>query len=330
MSSIAAQAPAAALPAPAAPAPIRPIPAIVSRAMILDLAHGLPDPIDDTPAGRAERDHAAIAEVALLAPADAGEMRIAIRCVTTDAWANAWLRTMNAHSNDMPALQRITVQATSVARVANANRALLQAVQTQRRKLAADPAAAAADAQAEQAAQHSLLQAWHAESEELAQPLEKAPPPAAADHAKPAARGNASPFEQAVAARRREVEAAVAAGEPLPDSITPAWRVTLGLPAAPPPTEDEQQRQHWLDEADRYAIVRPLCSRLIRRLGSLPADCGVEPPPPELLAAIRTGNETNQRWADSLTPAQARLYAGRDRALLGYYEAALPSTAPSG
>jgi len=112
----------------------------------------------------------------------------------------------------------------------------------------------------------------------------------------------------------------MAAGGPEPDWLTPAWRLSLGLPEPPPLTEEEKQRRRVLNEADRYAIIHPLRSRLIRRLGNLPPDCGIEPPAPDLLEAIRTGKETNQLWADRLTPEQAKLNAGRDRDLLWRYE----------
>ena len=300
--------------------------------MVRDLVLGLPDPLDDTPASRTERDHAAIAEVASLAPADPGECRIAIRCVTTDAWANAHLRRMNAHSEDLGTLLRLTAQAATTGRVAIANRHLLQRVQTQRQRRTPD-APADADDQAAQVAQDGLMQAWHELAEQLAQPLPKAPPPpatpAARTGATPALRHSAGPFEQLVAERRQEL-ATAPAGAPEPDWMTPAWRLTLGLPAPPPPAEDDTRRRDLLHDADRYAITYPMRSRLIRRLGNLPPDCGIDPPPPDLLEAIRSGNEANLLWADALTPEQARQEAGRDRELLCRYEKALAETAGAG
>jgi len=304
------------------PDPATPLPGIVCRAMIRDLSLSLPDPVEDTPDARADRDHAAIAEVTALAPADAGELRIAIRCVTADAWTHAFLRLLNTHADDIPALLRLSAQAAAVGRVANANRALLQRVQAERRRRRPD-ATADADERAERHARTMLMQAWDEQEQHLATPLPKAPPVAAPARAAGSPRGRTAEdarWEQIVAKRRRQYEEAMAAGGPEPDWLTPAWRLSLGLPEPPPPTEEEKQRRRVLNDADRYAIIHPLRSRLIRRLGNLPPDCGIEPPAPDLLEAIRTGKETNQLWADRLTPEQAKLNAGRDRDLLWRYE----------
>jgi hypothetical protein len=40
----------------------------------------------------------------------------------------------------------------------------------------------------------------------------------------------------------------------------------------------------------------------IRQHGGLPPDCDFEPPDPELLHAIVTGNGSNLRWADRYEP----------------------------
>ena len=178
-----------------------------------------------------------------------------------------------------------------------------------------------ADQQAEQHAYDGLMQAWQELAEEFAKPLPKAPAVAAHGGARLGVLTGAKRFEQAVAERRQEAEAAAAAGAPEPDWVTPAWRQTLDLPEPPPPTEDDRQRLRLLTQADKYAVLHPMRARLIRRLGGLPPDCGVESPPPDLLDAIRTGEASNLLWADRLTPAQARQNAGRDRDLLCRYEA---------
>ena len=329
-------------PAPPSAAAATRIPAEVCRVMAHDLVRGLPDPvgtIEHDPAERRQR--AAIDEVALLAPADAGELRIAIRYVTAEAWASAYLQRMSMHDQDVHTMMRLTAQAMAVGRAANASRTLLHRMQAARRQRRPEPDAAEADAQAERCAREGLLQGWAEQAERLAVPLPKVPAAVdgVADGTAWAAGGTAAygaggargvaagggrhqetSFERVVAERRREAEAAAAAGEPEPRWMTPAWRLTLGLPEPPPPTEDERRRLQLLDDADRFAIVHPLRSRLIRRLGNLPPDCGIEPPEPELLEAIRTGNEANQRWADGLTLEQANQNAGRDRLLLWKYE----------
>ncbi len=106
-----------------------------------------------------------------------------------------------------------------------------------------------------------------------------------------------------------------------PDAATPTPPAAAPEPPSPPVSpEEEERRADLLRQADRYAIVYTQRSRLIRRFGRLPEDCGIEQPEPELLHAILTGNGTNQRWADSLTAEEARTNAGLDRHLCRYEE----------
>jgi len=325
---------------PQPPTPAAPLPIIVCRAMVRDLVRGLPDPSPDTspanptptpapqdtaptppgtPDARTERDHAAIAEVALLAPADPGEIRVAIRCVTADAWANEYLRRMNIHGDDTPTLLRLTAQATHMGRLANANRHLLLRLQSLRRRLAPAAATPDADEHAWERTHDGLMHAWEEQAQDLATPLPKAPP--LPDPVRPSQRSAAdAEWDRIVAKRRRMYEEAMQTDGEEPGWLTPAWRLTLGLPEPPPPTEAQIHRMRILNEADRYAVIHPLRSRVIRRLGNLPPGCGIDPPPPELLDAIRTGTGTNQLWADRMTPAQAKMNAGRDRDLLWRYE----------
>jgi hypothetical protein len=308
----------------------KPLPNVVCRAMVRNLSRGLPDPETNTPEAHTDRDHAAIAELALLSPADAGEMRIALRCVMAEAWAAEFLRLMSIHAEDIHTLLRLTPQAAAMTRAANAGRTLLLRLQAPRRRRITEAEAAIADEQAMERTQDGLMQAWEELAEELAIPLPKAPALLSPARAGSQRATRNEKWQQIVAQRRAQYEAAMAAGEPEPDWMTAAWRMTLGLPEPPPPTPEEKQRLHWLDQADRYAIIYPLRSRLIRRLGNLPPNCGIEPPEPELLHAIRTGKECNQEWADNLTLHQAKLNAGRDRDLLWKYEEELAQAAGQG
>ena len=100
-------------------------------------------------------------------------------------------------------------------------------------------------------------------------------------------------------------------------------------------TEEEKRLDALLFEADRFATIFPMRTRLIRRFGKLPDDCGIEPPEPEMLETIRTGDGVSLRWADELTPAEAYQNAGNDRHLCKYEEAGdgeavMPEPANSG
>lgn len=103
---------------PPSPQPVRPLPAVVYRTLMGELSHAMPEPLDNTPEARMERDEAAIAEVAMLAPVDPAEMRLAISCVSFGAWTNAYARLMTMHGDDLPTLLRLTSEAGTAARAA--------------------------------------------------------------------------------------------------------------------------------------------------------------------------------------------------------------------
>ena len=312
--------------------PTNPLPASVCRSIMRELSYALPDPVDDTPDRRIERDHAAIAEIALLAPANAAEMRIAIRCITTDAWTSTYMRHMNAHGGDIVLLLRIGVQAANMGRAPNANHAALLRVQAERRSRQPDTTP---DADAAGAARACRADAGLAGAAGGTRPAaaEGAAGRRRRRHAGRAAPGRTpraataarhpgtTPLEQAIAARRQEAAAAAAAGAPEPDWMTPAWRHTLGLPEPPPPTEDDRQRQRA--HASRQICRPPSDARAADPPAGRPAARlrrGISPARPAACDPHRRW-ASNLLWADRLTPAQARQNAGRDRDLLCRYEA---------
>jgi hypothetical protein len=66
--------------------------------------------------------------------------------------------------------------------------------------------------------------------------------------------------------------------------------------------EEEKQKDRLRAKADRYAILHRKEAKLIRQLGGLPPDCDFEPPDPEVLHAIITGDTSNLRWVDTYEP----------------------------
>ena len=92
------------------------------------------------------------------------------------------------------------------------------------------------------------------------------------------------------------------------DGLPPRAPRTAPPVAAPPePLTPEQaaeaEKQEVLKRrASRYAILNTVQVKRIRKHGGLPPDCDFEPPDPELLHAIVTGDGSNLRWADTYEP----------------------------
>jgi hypothetical protein len=81
---------------------------------------------------------------------------------------------------------------------------------------------------------------------------------------------------------------------------------SVAEPPPPPLTPEEAaeaERQEVLKRrASRYAILHTVQVKRIRKHGGLPPDCDFEPPDPELLHAIVTGDGSNLRWAETYEP----------------------------
>lgn len=84
-------------------------------------------------------------------------------------------------------------------------------------------------------------------------------------------------------------------------------------PPEPEPSEEEMACRRLAHEADLYAVIYPLRTRVIRRLGGMPPDAPFEAPEPILMAELLAAQRSNQLWADGMTPEQAMIDGGHDR-----------------
>src|ERR1700744_1166540 len=69
--------------------------------LVYTLTSLLPPPIDDWPAARRARNHAAIAKVAALLPVNANEADLAAQCIAARAQAEDILRLLRQHTGDI-------------------------------------------------------------------------------------------------------------------------------------------------------------------------------------------------------------------------------------
>jgi len=95
--------------------------------------------------------------------------------------------------------------------------------------------------------------------------------------------------------------------ESMPPAREAAAALVVTAPEPPPPLTPEEaaevEKQGVLKRrASRYAILNTVQVKRIRQHGGLPPDCDFEPPDPELLHAIVTGDGSNLRWADTYEP----------------------------
>ena len=297
--------------------------------LVLYFGGSLPPAIGGTADDRARRDNAALGQVAAMRPANADEMWLAARSVAAGAHADDQLRQLQLHAANYDRTRQITAQYALMMRTSGGARSILLRVQTARRRLELDAAACAQGAALAAGLLVLLLGTRAALGGQIEAVTEASAEAAAAEAAKVAAAE--AKVAAAVAAATEAKEAAAAARAPR-GAQRPA---PVPLPELPPLTLEEQEREKWLIAADRFATIFPLRTRLIRRFGQLPDDCGIEQPEPELLEAIRTGDGYSLLWADELTPAQVYINAGNDRFLCKYEEAgggeaAVPEPAGSG
>jgi len=276
--------------------------------LVLYFGGSLPPAIGGTADDRARRDNAALGQVAAMRPANADEMWLAARSVAAGAHADDQLRQLQLHAANYDRTRQITAQYALMMRTSGGARSILLRVQTARRRLELDAAACAQGAVLAAGLLALLLGTRAALGGQIEAVTEASAEAAAAEVAKVAAAAEA---KEAAAA----VKAAAAGGPRGAQRPAP-----VPLPELPPLTPEEAERETWLIAADRYATIFPLRTRLIRRFGQLPDDCGIAQPEPELLEAIRTGDGYSLLWADELTPAQVYINAGKDRFLCKYEE----------
>jgi hypothetical protein len=278
--------------------------------LVLYFGGCLPPAMGGTADDRASRDKAALAQVAAMQPANAEEMGLAARCVAAGAHADDQLRQLRLHAANYDRTRQINAQYSLMVRTASGARSLLLRVQTARRRLEMDAAACAQAAALAAGLLALLLGTRAALGDRIEMATEASAEAAAAEAAAEAAK---------VAAAAEAKEAAAAAGRASRGAQGPARPVAP--PEPPPLTPEEQEREKWLIAADRFATIFPMRTRLIRRFGKLPDDCGIAQPEPALLEAIRTGDGYSLCRADELTPAQVYVEAGNDRFLCKYEEA---------
>jgi hypothetical protein len=131
----------------------------------------MPSPVSDRPEDLARRDHAAIADIASLLPANAEEVEIAVQFVSANAQAKECCRLMHLHTaTNIHTAMQCNAQSASMMSQARGARALLLRVQAARHKREADDAALEKAAWIEHAAIGLMADA-------LADPPPPPPPP---------------------------------------------------------------------------------------------------------------------------------------------------------
>jgi hypothetical protein len=276
--------------------------------LVLYFGVRLPPPIGDTADDRARRDNVALGQVASLRPANAEEMWLAARYVAAGAQADDQLRLALLHAANFERTRQINAQYSLMVRTANAARSVLLRVQTARRRLEADEAARVQGAVLAAGLLALLLGTRAAMGGRIEVEAGAVAEAATAEAAKDTAVAEA----KAAGAKAAGAKAAALRG-----GQRPGWEAAPLEPPAPL-TEEAQRLEKWAIAADRFATIFPMRTRLIRKFGKLPDDCGIEQPEPELLEAIRIGTKYSLRRADELSKAEVYFEAGNDRHLCQY------------
>jgi hypothetical protein len=217
----------------------------------------LPPPAEDTPEALRRRDHAAIATIAGLAPANIGEARMAAQFVAaSEQWSDC-LRVAQLPETKPELAAKCRAQAATMMRAAtSAMRALVQ-MQTARRKLETNDVLSARADRTDHIVTHALAAA-------LEPRAEPARPAAPAPSLSPAAAGGHG------------------AAAPAPE------RNPVPIRAPLPPAE--QPEPDALTEAEHYAAIYPERAALIRRLGRVPDNVTFGPPDDDIVAALVAAN----------------------------------------
>src|SRR5487761_2566592 len=100
------------------PDPAPDLPFDIYYQLVHTLRGALPLPVADTPEELARRDHAALAQVASLIPANADEANIGALYVAAGAHAMDCLRQIREHPDDARRVQQLTAQSASMMRQA--------------------------------------------------------------------------------------------------------------------------------------------------------------------------------------------------------------------
>jgi hypothetical protein len=144
------------------------------------LRAALPKPVSDSEEDLVRRDHAAIAAIACLLPANADEAGLAAQYVGASAQAMDCLRSAQLDPADRSLAMKCTAQAASMMRQARGARSLLMRVQAERRKRDADRSACDQAAWSEHCTIGLMAETLgYAPPAPMAEPSAAAPPPPA-------------------------------------------------------------------------------------------------------------------------------------------------------
>jgi len=118
------------------------LPRSVYWQIVHELRTSLPTSVALTPEALAHRNHAVIAQIAAMLPANADEVELAAECVAARAHARDCQREAQSFRADSAWFLKCHAQATAMLRTAQSARRRLQSLQAERRQREADPAAA--------------------------------------------------------------------------------------------------------------------------------------------------------------------------------------------
>ena len=225
--------------------------------LIRMLRLALPPPPTDSAEALLRRDHAAIARIAGLCPADAAEADVAAQFVAAAEQWKECLRLAQEPETTREWAAKCRAQAAGMMRQSNSALRLLLRLQDARRKLEADNAACGRLAWIEHVAAALMAEALSAQ----AAPAHAAPP----------------------------ASAGVAETPPAAPALPPDTRIA-GPAAAPEAEPVEDAEPDPIAEAELYAIIYPERAALIRRTGRLPDNVSFGPPDDDIVEALVTAN----------------------------------------
>ncbi len=258
------------------------LPADAYYHLIRTLRLTLPPPLSDGPEDLARRDHAAIARVAALVPANAAEADLAAMFVAASEQWKDCLRLAQLPETTLEWAAKCRAQAIGMMRQANGALRLLLRLQEARGKREANPAAC-----------NSAAWTEHCAIALMAEALAPAMQPAPAQPAKPAAsrsgaecdREPSAPCRGPALPTQSSLPATGGRGEkPCAENERTASRPPEGEGARPGAGES------GLAEAEHYAVLYPERAALIRRMGRLPHDLAFGPPDADVVRALVTAH----------------------------------------
>ena len=242
------------------------LPAEAYYHLVRTLRVTLPPPLTDTGEALLQRDHAAVARIAALAPGNSAEADFAAQYVAASEQWKDCLRLVQAPGTTPEWAAKYRAQAASMMREANGAMRMLLQMQAARRKLEADNTFCDRAARTEHVATYAMAEALDT--------IRAEPAPAAASTPSPGPSASAAPSPSARRVATSGLERApVSAAEPQPQP-EPAEELPLDAVA----------------EAEQYAAIYPERAVLIRRLGRVPDNVSFGPPDDDIVTALVTAN----------------------------------------